>query len=40
MPLYSIVAGVFGAFASVFGKLAFSSDSIAVKYISTKLQLR
>ena len=34
MPLHSIIAGVFGAFASVFGKLAFSSDSIAVKYIS------
>ena len=38
MPIYSIVAGVFGAFASVFGKLAFSSDSIAVKYVSKKCQ--
>ena len=29
---------IFGAFASVFGKLAFSSDSIAVKYVSKKCQ--
>ena len=40
MPLYSIIAGIFGAFASVFGKLAFSSDSIAVKYISTKCHMQ
>ena len=38
MPFYSIVAGVFGAFASVFGKLAFSSDSLAVKYVENKCQ--
>ena len=38
MPFYSIVAGFFGAFASVFGKLAFSSDSLAVKYIEDKCQ--